>query len=289
MATMDCPLRSGHDLAEAYVAGTLPEAEQDAFEQHYFACPACFSHVQILQDVRRNLESLSPGALSQSAGRQAWWQAGPWAGLAVAAALIVAIGWWWRNGPPFDPQPTIARQEAPAAPAPAPATSPAPAPAAPPDAPIEAPTRAAQLRLLATIVPPRYVPLTVRGGDAPPRAGSFDAAMTHYVAGRYGEAATALAALGAAQPNDPGIAFFEGVSALAVGRIEDAREGLTRAIAADVQPYEDEAHFYLAKVYLAEGAVDLAKLELEYARTHEAGPEGEAARLLAAIAKLPAR
>ena len=285
---MDCPLRSGRDLAEAYVAGNLPEAEQDAFEQHYFACPACFSHVRILQDVRRSLETLSPGSLSQPAGRQSPWTAGPWASLAVAAALILAVGWWWRSGPPFDPAPTVARHDPPAS-APAPVTPPTPAPAAPAEAPVEAPTRAAQLRLLATIVPPRYVPLTVRGGDAPPAAGSFDAAMTHYVAGRYGEAATALKRLGAAQPADPGIAFFEGVSALAVGRIEDAREGLTRAIALDVQPYEDEAHFYLAKVYLAEDAIDLAKMELEYARAHEAGPEGEAARLLAAIATLPPR
>ena len=44
---MDCPLRSGPDLAEAYVAGTLPEAEQDAYEQHFFGCPACLAQVRI--------------------------------------------------------------------------------------------------------------------------------------------------------------------------------------------------------------------------------------------------
>ena len=37
---MDCPIGTGADLAEAYVAGTLPEAERDAFEQHFFACSA---------------------------------------------------------------------------------------------------------------------------------------------------------------------------------------------------------------------------------------------------------
>ena len=285
---MDCPLRSGDDVAEAYVAGTLPEAEHDTFEQHFFTCPACFSHVRLLQDVRATLPAYGTRAGLVSADRARPWHASPWAALAAAAALILAIGWWWRSGPPFDP-PTVVRGPAPAAAPPVPVTPPAAPTAAAPETPVEAPSRAAQLRLLATIVPPRYVPLTVRGGESPPPAGSFDAAMAHYVAGRYGDAATALKALGAQQPTDPGIAFFEGVSALAVGRYEDAREGLTRAIGAGVQPYEDEAHFYLAKVYLAEGAVDLARMELQYAREHEAGPEGEAARLLDAIAQLPAR
>ena len=83
--------------------------------------------------------------------------------------------------------------------------------------------------------------------------------MAHYVAGRHREAAAALRALSDARPADPGIAFFWGISELVLGHPEAAREGLTRAIAADVQPYADEAHFYLAKVYLAEDAVDLAR------------------------------
>jgi hypothetical protein len=63
--------------------------------------------------------------------------------------------------------------------------------------------------------------------------------------------------------------------------------GLTRAIAADVQPYADEAHFYLAKACLLDGDVDQARRELHYAVEHEAGPEGEARRLLAALDRLP--
>ena len=52
---MDCPLRSGHDLAEAYVAGTLPEAEQDAYEQHFFSCSMCLAQVQTLQELADRL------------------------------------------------------------------------------------------------------------------------------------------------------------------------------------------------------------------------------------------
>ncbi len=151
---------------------------------------------------------------------------------------------------------------------------------------MEAPSRRAVLAQLALIVPPRYVPLAVRGGPAPP-AGSFDAAMAHYVAGRHREAAAALRELSQAAPADPGITFFWGISELVLGHPAAAREGLTRAIAADVQPYADEAHFYLAKAYLAEDAVDQARTELRYAAKHEAGPEGEAQRLLAELDRLP--
>jgi hypothetical protein len=53
-----------------------------------------------------------------------------------------------------------------------------------------------------------------------------------------------------------------------------------------VQPYADEAHFYLAKASIRLGDVARARRELALAIEREAGPEGEAARLLK---RLPAR
>ena len=258
---MDCPAESGRDLAEAYVAGTLPEAEQDAFEQHFFGCAACLARVRTLQEIKDGVRRFPPATASYRPAPPPARVAAPWLGLALAAGVIAAAGWWWQGSS-----------------APATATPPA-------NEPIEAPTRQAQLAQLALIVPPRYVPPAGRG--AAPTAGSFDAAMAHYVAGRYREAAAALQALSEAAPMDPGIGFFWGISELALGRADGAREGLTRAIAAGVQPYADEAHFYLAKVYLLEGAVDLARGELQYAVEHDAGPEGEAQRMLAALDRLP--
>ncbi len=283
---MDCPIRSGPDLADGYVAGTLSEAEQDAFEQHFFTCSACLAHVQMLQEVKDGLRQ-RPVAVATHRPAAAW-NTTPWLGLALAASLIAAIGWWWQDGtgpeaPPVAVAPAGTPGPTPAPAAPTPGVAPA---AAPPTAPVEAPSRRAILTQLALIVPPRYVPISVRGGNAAP-AGSFDAAMAHYVAGRHREAAAALRVLSDARPADPGIAFFWGISELVLGHPESARAGLTRAIAADVQPYEDEAHFYLAKVHLAEDAVDLARQELRYAVAHEAGPEGEAQRLLAALDRLP--
>jgi TolA-binding protein len=273
-----------------YVAGTLSEAEQDAYEQHFFACSACLAHVQMLQEIKDGLrEAPAPVAVSRPASPS--FTAGPWLGLALAASLVAAFGWWWQGGVgPAPGAPAVAvGPGTPAGPAPSAPTTPGPpatSPVTPPaTAPVEAPSRRSVLAQLALVIPPRYVPIAVRGSA--PAAGTFDAAMAHYVAGRHREAAAALQALSEAAPTDPGIAFFWGISELALGHPDAAREGLTRAIAADVQPYADEAHFYLAKVYLAEGAVDLARGELQFAVQREAGPEGEAQRILAALDRLP--
>ena len=285
---MDCPLTSGRDLGEAYVAGTLSEAEQDAFEQHFFACADCLAHVQMLQEIKDGVRRLPPATASHRPPPPPARAAAPWLGLAIAAGLVAAAGWWWQGSNLQAPgAPTPVATQVPASPgSPSAPASPTPPAATPPALePGGAPTRAVRLAQLALVVPPRYVPIAVRG--AAPPAGTFDAAMVHYVAGRHRDAAAALRTLSDAAPTDPGVAFFWGISELALGQAGGAREGLTRAIAADVQPYADEAHFYLAKVHLLEGSVDKARLELRYAVDHEAGPEGEAQRILAALDRLP--
>jgi len=287
---MDCPLRSGHDLADAYVAGTLTEPDQSAFEEHYFTCPECFAQVRLLQEVRDGLRAVPPRPTAHHAHARPWLSA-PWLGLAAAAALLAAFVYWYR-----DDEPSQARHEPVQVPAAAPGVE---APAAPPVAanPPETattpppaglpapPTRRQVLQQLAMIVPPRYVPLAVRGGE--PSADRFDAAMRHYVAGRQRDAARDLGALAADRPADPGVAFFLGISELASGRPVAAREALGRAAGMGVPPYADEAHFYLAKAALALDDVDEARRELGIAVAHEAGPEGEAARILAALDTLP--
>jgi hypothetical protein len=287
---MDCPRRSGHELADAYVAGTLSDAERDAFEQHFFGCADCLAQVQMLQEARDALRHAPAVGLASPPPAAAFTTA-RWLGLALAASLVAASAWWWQGRARDPGPPAVAVGPAtptPRAPAPA---SPGSPPAASPDTPqpmnpVETPSRRTVLAQLARVVPPRYVPITVRGGSGP-APGTFDAAMAHYVAGRHREAAAALQTLAEAAPADPGIAFFLGISELMLGRTGAARDALARAVSADVQPYADEAHFYLAKVHLAEGAVDLARRELEYAVRHEAGPEGEAQRILGALDRLP--
>ena len=45
-------------LLERYIQGTLPDAEAQQFEEHYFDCPVCVAQVEALQAVRTRLAGL---------------------------------------------------------------------------------------------------------------------------------------------------------------------------------------------------------------------------------------
>lgn len=72
-----CPYES-QDTAGRYVAGRLAGPEREAFEQHYFACDACFEEVTEGAGIRAALGS-------HHAARRTW---KPW--YAAAAALLLA-------------------------------------------------------------------------------------------------------------------------------------------------------------------------------------------------------
>jgi hypothetical protein len=134
------------DAAERYVLGTMGEAEQTSFEEHFFGCDACFASVQTLQQMQTALRGtpamdqlVSPdvaaapaAAAAQPAASQPvtaqtaavltfprrgfagidakWW------GLAVAATLLLATMWWPRAGRVPEPGTTVARNTDPAPP-----------------------------------------------------------------------------------------------------------------------------------------------------------------------------
>jgi lipoprotein NlpI len=61
---------------------------------------------------------------------------------------------------------------------------------------------------------------------------------------------------------------------------DGARAALQLAVDSAAAPYADKAHFYLGKAALQAGDVDAARREFRLAVDVEAGPRGEAARLL---------
>jgi predicted Zn-dependent protease len=166
----------------------------------------------------------------------------------------------------------------PAPPAPvAPATPPAPAPM--PSAAVDPKERLAKW---AAVTPPQYLALTTRS-ERDADAEAFDAAMVHYSAGRYRQAADGLHPLAARTPDAAHVQFFLGISQLMTGKLAEARGALQRSADTGVTPYSDEAHFYLAKAALRAGDLDAARRELTIAVDREAGPLGQAARMLADI------
>jgi TolA-binding protein len=258
----------GAEAAEQYVTGVMSEPTQAKFEEHYFACDACFQTVEALQNAGRRLESTVPKPATVS--RRAWIR--PVSLMAAAATVILSVILWRSPRPVAPPASSSAPAPAPTAAAP-PATN-------PPGSALDS-----QLERMATVVPPQYVTLITRSqGDE--SATGFEQAMTYYVAGRYDHAARALSATANRSPNLPHVQFFLGISELMLGNLDAARKALQRTARSGVTPYADEAHFYLGKVALRAKDLPTAQREFQMAAMRKAGPTGEAAKLLAELKKL---
>lgn len=275
------------DAAERYVAGTMVEPERTGFEDHFFACDACFRTVQTLEDAREVLMADGSGtaAAPPAPGRGLPLR---WMAIAATVALSMMV---WRVSRPTEPLPeTVITSEAPpAGPQPIAPALPAEMPApAPPLDPVRVPARPStqsRLERWAAVIPPKYVALTTRSGqsDEDKDARAFDEAMAHYSAGRYRQAADGLQTLADGAPAAAHIQFFLGISELMSGNVTRARGALQRSAESGVSPYSDEAHFYLAKTALRAGDLTTATRELQLAVEREAGPEGDAKRLLAEV------
>lgn len=91
-----CPI-ADTDTDVRYLAGSLTDAEAEAFEEHYFGCDTCWKAVQRGAEIRSALsqsggvveEKTKLPASRQSIARRQWWPA-----LAAAAAILVAVGLW---------------------------------------------------------------------------------------------------------------------------------------------------------------------------------------------------
>jgi TolA-binding protein len=291
----------GSEPAERYVARTMPELERTGFEEHFFACDACFRAVQALDAARRVLADQG-SATAAAAGAGAGATPGapgrgfPYRWMALAATLVVVAGLSVvvrRTPMPAD----VATS--PAVPAEVPAPQPQIAPSVPeaqarvpvadPAASPKPPSTQGRLERWAVVSPPQYVALTSRSGQDPQEdenVRKFDEAMAHYSARRYRPAADGLQALADRAPAAAHVQFFLGISELMSGNVARARGALQRAAESGVSPYADEAHFYLAKAALRAGDLTAAARELQLAVEREAGPEGEAAKLLAELRRV---
>jgi hypothetical protein len=90
--TITCADVEAEGLEARYVAGTLPDPDAAAFEDHYFECVRCWDRVQHAMEVRAGLETLppaAPGPAPVHARRRAAWAAWP---IAAAAVVLVALG-----------------------------------------------------------------------------------------------------------------------------------------------------------------------------------------------------
>ena len=289
MTGMNCNWAARDEVFEQYVRDALAPDERDAFEEHFFACEACFDKLRTCQALQLELGAISAEAPAPRTVRKSAWR---WVWVPAAASLAVAAGlaMWPRNP---DPGPAVAEPEAAVATA---APQPAAAPAAPvQEPPAQAGTSVAQparqpvvaLSVLARVEPPVYIPLTLRGPHDE-AVEKFDAAMRRYAEGDFAGALPGLASAAGLNPKAANAVFFLAVCQLLTDRPEDAVEGFQRTIALGESPYLEEAHFYLAKTRLRQGDVAAARLELERTIRRRGRLEADARTLLAQLGQITA-
>jgi len=246
---MGCSQIEREEIIEKYLTGRLDRAGQEEFEAHYFGCSKCLEKLQVSRLLQEKLwdkgETILPkrGKPQPVRGRHRAWVVS-----AAAVMLVVAAALWWRFGGPGRTPAGIEGVSS-------------------------------SLKLLARFEPPLYVPLTLRGAqdEATER---FRMGMGYYQDGRYAEAITELRAAAGLDPGRPGIRFFLGICLLLTEQVDAGTEELKATVALGDSAYLEEAHFYLAKAWLAKGNTRAAKEELNWVWEKGRNLRDEAARIL---------
>lgn len=100
----DCPSGGKGDTALLYLAGTLSEADANAFEEHYFSCADCREDVGRGGELRAALGRPPVGAAAPAARPRRVWLP-----LAAAAAIAVVGVGLWRFSQPLQDAPSASR------------------------------------------------------------------------------------------------------------------------------------------------------------------------------------
>jgi anti-sigma factor RsiW len=318
-----CARYADLDFVERYVLGQMDEAEQSAYEAHFFECPDCFAAVQAMQTAQtalrespsrsetnpeetntltsgRVVEFRDPAARGKggesvavktagSGGSKRMISGAAWIGLAAAASLAGVIVWApWRGSSSPEPTNTVAQQTPPT-------VTPTPTPTPPTTEPkIDQPSgTGAAVKPKATRPPISLEALAIvmpppyvplqTRGTDTAPGEAFAAAMTKYSAKDYRGAIDALKPIADADPQSIPAQFFLGISHLALNEPAAASAVLNRVATSNIAPYADEAHFYLAKAAIGARDLDRAERELSIAIDRQAGPPSEAQKLQQAI------
>jgi len=89
-ARKNCPYENESEVRSRYLAGTLPEAEAEAYERHYFDCSACAEAIEVGTRLRTGFGKRPVEVATRAAPVRL---ARPWLALAAAAAAaFIAFG-----------------------------------------------------------------------------------------------------------------------------------------------------------------------------------------------------
>ncbi len=257
------------EIVEKYLLDQLGEDARASFEEHYFECDRCFGLLQTYRGLQAEL-ARTRDAEPLTVPRRTWVWRWAWAPAMAVASIAVSVALWQR---PFtEIYRPVSEGIQPSAPARPPAQP--ESPSRPPSSPLKP-----SLDDLARVEPPRYAPSRLRG-VADEAGARFQDAMRRYQRRDYTAAIEELRAASDLDPEAAHIVFFLGVSHLLAEQPDAALNRLRQTIALGDSPYNEEAHFYLAKAYLQTGNIDEANRELESTIRLRGEREAEARLLL---------
>ncbi len=242
-------------LLERYIQGTLPDAEAQQFEEHYFDCPVCVAQVEALQAVRTRLAGLpineQPTAQTATKKRAKLfaWPTPMAAMVALAASLFIVFLSYRFMLPNFLPS-TVTIQTGPQSPA----TS---HPATTPSSSTQPSTSVAQLADL-TLPPFRAATLRGESEDA-----DFAAGMTAYSTGDCRAALTALSRVPESASSALAAQFYSGECQMHLGDLRSAATTLQRVAAAGDSPQQEASYYYLAQIALTRNDAPAARQALD--------------------------
>jgi tetratricopeptide (TPR) repeat protein len=212
-----------------YLAGNLPNAEHDAFEEHFFECEDCFAGLEDLRALQAELAGTRARIEADAPRKVTPWRRTWAAGLAAAAAVVIGLtalllGPW--------------------------------------KTPMGLPTVSAQLVEMARIDPPPYTPVRLRGATDEAQR-QFRKTMESYTAGSYAAAIPGLEAAAKLDPEAPNIRFFLGTCYLLSERTGDGIEALQHVVDLGDTPFLEEALLLLAMGFLGNGDIESAMQHAE--------------------------
>lgn len=218
-----CAGEPAEQMAEQYIAGTLPDPEAQAFEEHYFDCPVCFAQLQALQSVAGQLRR-NPVKIP---GRVIRWPAVAGSIGAIAALLLISV---------------ISYREI----AHRPGVAAGPGTTAIPSAD-EGATSSAAVTQIADLTLPPFAASSLRGEaeDA-----HYAAGMKAYASGNCVAATNQLAHVSARSDDALSAQFYSGVCQLKLNQLDAASATLGRLAGKGDSPQQEAALYYLAQIAL---------------------------------------
>jgi hypothetical protein len=239
---------------EQYVEGTLPEAEAEKFENHYFDCPVCLGELQAIQAAQEALRR-HPVPITPRKRIFEWptvWRPVVSFG-AVAAALVLGFYGYRVMEHGSQTGGNVAVMQ----PAPAPPSTQSPAP--PSTAAGQPTTQIADLAGIADLRLPHYQPSVLRDGSA---ESAFEHGMKQYIAGDCRGATQILSQVEQNGPDGPAAQFYSGVCLMHAGDLTAAAGALHRVASAGDSAYQESAYYYLAQIALAQSNAAEARRDL---------------------------